>query len=74
MVCNKLREFAIKDRPHYNSNTIISIEDLFLKNMKVEKNLSKILLLTTLDMEKVHGVKHLYFVFHEKIAYIEDDG
>lgn len=52
---NKLGEFNIKDCSCYYLDNIIDINDLFLKNVKVDKNDITIFLLTALDMKHQMG-------------------
>ena len=52
MVDNKLSETDVNDYSHCNSNKIINIEDPVLENTNVEKNHTKMLLLSTLDIKR----------------------
>ena len=52
---NKLGEFNIKDCSYHYLDNIIDINDLFLKNAKVDKNDVTIFLLTALDMKHHMG-------------------
>ena len=48
---NKLKEIDIKDRTYHHFDDIIGINNLDLKNFKVDKNGMKIFLLTAMDIK-----------------------